>query len=123
MPNFNEQMEEHVSSVFLNDKHFAETVTWTPAGGSPVSILAIISEEATDPYFGDNEKTRNRTVKIHVATSDVASVKVHEDKATFHGVTWVAVRDENLQHGMRAITMHQQKVTKIQPDDRERERA
>lgn len=66
-------MAGHVAGTFLNTDHFAESVTYTPDGGSASSITALVdrggAEFLPEVHDGSTEIWR---ASIHVADSDVA---------------------------------------------------
>ena len=82
---FKEQLTTDLS-VFFNTDEFAETITYTPSGGSPVSIPAIINRDAPlqEPYIrGENTAIS----EIMVKTSDVSNPQ-YGDTFTFDSETW-----------------------------------
>lgn len=67
------RVEGDVSAVFLNTNDFAESVTYTPDGGSASSITALVFREPmmwTETATGSVELYR---ATIQVALSDVSS--------------------------------------------------
>ena len=71
-------------SVFFNTDEFAETITYTPSGGSPVEISAIPGDQNATlqdpPPAGD-------TMTIFVKASDVSDPG-YKDQFTINSETW-----------------------------------
>ena len=70
--------------IFFNTDEFAENITYTPAGGSPASVSAILGDENAaiqDPVpAGD-------TMRIYVKAGEVPSPN-YKDTFTIGGEVW-----------------------------------
>lgn len=73
-------------AVFLNSDEFGESITYTPHGGSPISIVALIDRDHPNPGRDDVRTDRQfpvNTVQLTIAkhaTLGVASVKERFDR-------------------------------------------
>lgn len=77
---FQSVMQNDFRTIMLDTDEFAETVVYTPSGGSPVSIAASIDRERALPGMNltggrpSGMKTR-RVIILNQATYGVTSVK------------------------------------------------
>jgi len=113
-------MAGHVTIVFLNTDHFAETVTYTPYGGSGSSIDAVVMRdpvEAQDALDGSWEAGGARVLVNEDDVSQPArgdTVTVTSPAATYIVNGWqhtegmwsltCVVQGEHRQHGSGALT-------------------
>lgn len=66
------------ANEFLSTDEFAESITYTPSGGSPKTIKAIVVRPQIDVLDQDRGRVLARQVEIQIAnnsTTGVASVK------------------------------------------------
>lgn len=66
-----EKMTADVSDVFLNQEHFAESVTGTDTDGEPITFLAIVERDAFVEQT-DDEGQRERHDAVLLCASSVA---------------------------------------------------
>lgn len=97
---FKTQLAADMSVVFLNSDEFAEDITYTPDGGAPVAIKAIVTRQGADPGSEDQGRILQNRAEILIAnhaTAGVTSVKKGADKVQFpprlggSDATWVVV--------------------------------
>lgn len=72
---FKTQVLADIESIYFNTSEFAETVTYTPKGGSAKSIICIWLKEDAEMLYEDG-KSRIRTVECRIkrdATTGIAS--------------------------------------------------
>lgn len=72
--------------VFLNDDEFAEEITYTPYGGTPRTIKAIVVRERLGTNPEDSGRTLRNECEIFIAnhaTSGVTSVDKGDDSVSF----------------------------------------
>lgn len=94
------QMQADLASVFYNTDDFAETVTYTPAGGAGISVVAIIDYGRDDEDGADD---LGQNAKIRIMVSSVATVtagdtitigantwEVHYARLSEDGLEWIA---------------------------------
>jgi hypothetical protein len=105
----NQLISEHVTTVFLNTDHFAETVTFHCPSG-PVEVTGII--EIDPPIRDDNGVTPTQyTGQIHIASIDVAKLsrdKVYPLKVTAQGYDWHVTDSGHDVHGMQIFGIARQ---------------
>lgn len=73
-------------SIFLNTDEFAETITYTPSGGSATSISAIVEKDDIfqEPYVRGPDTA---TCLVYVKASDVSTPQFG-DTFTIDSVVW-----------------------------------
>jgi hypothetical protein len=74
----------------LMDVH-GEAITYTPTGGGPASITAIVDRQGVTIEDDEHGRALVRVMAVHVATADVASPHP-DDECKIDSLTW-AVRD------------------------------
>lgn len=83
------QLSQDAISVFLNTDEFAEEVTYTPYGGTPSNIKAIIDRPRIRPAGLDAGGTLVNDIEIHIAnhaTYGVTSIKKGFDSVVLQRV-------------------------------------
>ncbi len=75
--------------VFFNTDEFADTITYTPADGDPVSISAVLGDQ--NATIQDPEPAGDSMV-IFVKASDVADPG-YRDQFTINSETWYLRRN------------------------------
>lgn len=97
---FKSQLDDDAVNVFLNSDEFAESITYTPSGGSPKTIKAVVSRERVDPDSQARGNVLINQAEIHIAkdsTYGVASVSKGADKVSFPAIiggsnsTWLVI--------------------------------
>ncbi len=81
---FKDQLASDASGVFLNTDEFAEPVTYTPKGGSPKVINAIVDRQRVSPDQNTDHAILNQ-IEITIAnsvTSGVATINKGGDKVS-----------------------------------------
>ena len=73
--------------TFLNAGECAEAVSYTPSGGSPKSILAVIDRSPINPGAADNGLTLTRECEIFIAkdATDGVLTVTKSDMVSFPG--------------------------------------
>lgn len=76
------------TAVFCNTSDFAETITYSPYGGSPRSIAAVVMREQAQEFAPDGGTTSLPVWQICVANDGAtgvgsAEINVGRDKLTF----------------------------------------
>ena len=103
MATFRMRMAAHKTSVFLNTGHFAETVSYTPAGGSASSITAVVVRHGADLEEVASGNVEVELADIHVDVSDVEMPargdRVETTEADDSTGTW-GVDSKRYQEGM-----------------------
>lgn len=105
------QLPEDARRAFLNNDEFGELVTYTPNGGSPKIIKAIVVRERLQADGPDQGRVLNRQAEIYVANhaaDGVTSVDKGNDTVSFpvfvegSDVSWKVVeilgKDEGMWH-------------------------
>lgn len=100
------QMNDDVSTVFLNTDDFAEAITYTADGESPTSINAVVErneDTALDAF--DTEHRQEQRISITVSTTDVSSFS-RDDTFTIDSDLWlVDGRSQPNEFGMMTIEL------------------
>lgn len=65
-----EQIAADVSSVFLSTNDLAKSVVYTPQGGSPKTIVAIIAEGQESEFYNGSEVHDYDTTEILISCVD-----------------------------------------------------
>jgi len=100
MTNFKTKLDEDVSDCFLNTDEFAETITYTPSGGTGKSIKAVVKRERLNTSNEDTGRVLLNQAEIFVANDSIAgvsSVSKGADKVSFPALsggsnaTWLVV--------------------------------
>jgi len=105
------QFPEDAKDAFLNSDEFAESITYTPNGGSPKVIKALVVRERLQADGPDQGRVLNRQAEIYIAndaTEGVTSVDKGNDTVSFpvfvegSAVPWKVVevlgKDEGMWH-------------------------
>ena len=105
----NQLISEHVTTVFLNTSHFAESVTFHCPSG-PVEVTGII--EIDPPIRDGNSVTPTQyTGQIHIASADVVKIsrdKMYPLKVTAQGYDWNVTDSGHDVHGMQVFGISRQ---------------
>lgn len=64
----------HVTSVFLNTSHYAESVTYTPVGGTGSAINAVVIHDALGYVEDDTGNLEAHRIRVYVDKDDVSSL-------------------------------------------------
>ncbi len=98
------QMQTDVSSVFLDTEEHAEAASYTPSGGVATDITIIVEREIYEqPQFGDDGKTRVKSLTFLCAVADYPTVTIHEDTITARGATFKVVAMLDSDSSMRRM--------------------
>ena len=105
------KLPEDAKAAFLNGDEFAESITYTPNGGSPKVIKALVVRERLQADGPDQGRVLNRQAEIYIAnhaTDGVTSVDKGNDTVLFpvfiegSAVSWRVVevlgKDEGMWH-------------------------
>jgi hypothetical protein len=108
---FKDGLSQDAGKVFLNSSEFAEDVVYTPKGGSPLAIKAVINRRRLDPAYEDTGRTLLNQAEIFIANdaaAGVISINKGGDTVSFAenlggaAVNWVVVdilsQDEGMWH-------------------------
>jgi len=97
---FKDNLASDVDKVFLNKDEFAEEVIYTPKGGSPKTIRAIIVRSRLDSGGEDAGRILRKQCEVYIAndaTNGVASIDKGDDKIQFPEIpggsnaTWIVL--------------------------------
>lgn len=97
---FKGNVASDVEKVILNKDEFAEDVVYTPKGGSPKTIRAIIVRGRLDSGAEDSGRTLRKQCEVHIANNvltGVTLVNKGSDTLQFSeviggsNVTWVVL--------------------------------
>jgi len=80
------KMQDDAKVAFLNSDEFAESVVYTPNGGSPKTINAIVVRERLESKGPDQNIALSRGCEILIANDAVAgvtSINKNNDKVSF----------------------------------------
>lgn len=103
------QMATDFSNVFLNSDEFAESVDWTPNGGSESTVTALVERDQAEPDNTDEGLEVHRWATVRFATSDVSGI-ARGDKLSFavesggSDVDWT-IASEPVNHGDGAVAV------------------
>jgi len=105
------KLPEDAKAAFLNSDEFAESITYTPNGGPPKVIKALVVRERLQADGPDQGRVLNRQAEIYIAsdaTQGVTSVDKGNDTVSFPvfvegpAVPWKVVevlgKDEGMWH-------------------------
>lgn len=71
MSEFRDQLDDDMTTVFLDTEEFAESVMWTPKGGSPVPIDALVRRERLTTRPTDGSVALSWPLTLTVKRDDV----------------------------------------------------
>ena len=106
---FKAQLSIDAAKVFLNSNEFAEEITYTPKGGSPKSIKAIIVRSQIDAADQGQSRIAHNQTELYIAndaTNGVTSVDKGDDEASFpkivggSNINWVVIDILGMDKGM-----------------------
>jgi len=83
-----ELVASDVSDVFLNANDFAETVTYTPTGGSARTILAVVILGQSGLKQDQTHFTSDSTISVYVSNDATTGIDNPQLKDT---ITWGGV--------------------------------
>ncbi len=89
MSAFKDQLTSDLD-VFFNTDEFAEAVTYTPSGGSAVSISAIVDRADGSRREGGLSSLQYEAM-IQVKASDLVARPKYRDKVTIDGIDYVVM--------------------------------
>jgi len=93
-------LSQDIINCFLNTDEFAEEIAYTPKGGSPKTIKALVNRRRIEPATEDSSRTLYKEVEIIIANDPVygvASVNKGQDEVSLPEVmggpviSWVVV--------------------------------
>ncbi len=105
------QMQDDVSTVFLNINDFAQEITYTPSGGVATTINAVVvrsEDTALIPF--DVEHSQEKRISIEVSTTDVVTMS-RSDTFTIDSLVWL-VEGSSQQDGVGMRTIE---LLRVQP--------
>lgn len=82
---FKDQINRTAKCAILDTGEFAETITFTPYGGSAKSIKAVVDRHDLNTIGVDQNLSLSRQCRVHVAndaTYGITSVNERQDKVT-----------------------------------------
>ena len=82
---FKDQLPQDAVNTFLNEDEFAEEITYTPSGGAPKVIKAVIVREGLEPSSENVSRSLRNQAEIYIAndeTNGIAAVNKTEDRIT-----------------------------------------
>lgn len=71
---FKQKLSEDAKNIFTNTDEFAETITYTPSGGSSKTIKASIFRDRLDAGNQDRNRTLTRQAEIMIANDSTYGV-------------------------------------------------
>ena len=80
------KLPEDAKAAFLNGDEFAESITYTPNGGSPKVIKALVVRERLQADGPDQGRVLNRQAEIYIAnhaTIPISAIKTPKVKILF----------------------------------------
>ena len=95
----------HVSTVFLNTEHFADTVRRYRNGDlkDGIDFVAVVS--VSDANISEH-LGRGTTVRASMVCAEAADVRA-TDKVRHNGIDYEVETVSNAEHGMKTVTMQQ----------------
>jgi len=94
------QMTTDLGAVFYNGDEHATEITYTPAAGSPSTILAIVNRGEGDEYKGADAYGVRCTMRLKA--SDVAQ-PARSDEVTIGTERWIVIGAEMGEDGLEWI--------------------
>lgn len=105
------RLPDDVKLLFINTGEFGESVTYTPSGGAPKVINAVVIRERLEPDGPDRGMSLSRGCEVYIANdtaAGISTVNKNNDKVSFPvesggtAVSWVVVEvlshDEGIWH-------------------------
>ena len=77
---FKDQLSQDSINTFLNTDEFAEEITYTPSGGPPKTIKAVVVREGLEPSSENASRSLRNQAEIYIANDDVNGVTVIDKK-------------------------------------------
>ena len=71
---FKDQLPQDAVNTFLNADEFAEEITYTPSGGAPKVIKAVIVREGLEPSSENVSRSLRNQAEIYIANDDTGGV-------------------------------------------------
>ncbi len=87
-------------STFYSTDDFAVDVTYTPSGGTPKTIPAIIDYGQGDQYQGSNSYGINATMQIQASGDDGIETVTNRDTVTIGTETWGVIGARKINDGL-----------------------
>ena len=102
---FKDNLATDVDKVFLNLDEFGENITYTPSGGDPKTIKAIVNRDAFEPEFQEDGRMYRREGVIFISTDSEKGIASpgYKDTVTFNSETWAIVSIRNDGMGMAEL--------------------
>lgn len=112
------QMADDAPAVFLNTDEFAETVTYTPSGGSGRSIKAIVELNVASIVTSQDGQTHADRATLYASRNASTGIPSpsHDDQFTISGNTWKVVDIPAQDDAMVALD-----IIKLAPHERSSE--
>ena len=67
-------LSQDIINCFLNTDEFAEAITYTPKGGTPKELKAIVNRRRIEPAAEDSSRSLYKEVEIIIANEPVCGV-------------------------------------------------
>ncbi len=110
---FNSSIESHVSNVFLNTSHFAESITFKDQRGhSAGSVTAIVFGEEYENRDVDGYVLRVRKLRLAIDEDDLSSLKVGY-RLTRGGETYTYKGESVVHDGMREFVFESDEAIQV----------
>ncbi len=71
---FKDNLKRDALNLFLNTNEFAETIQYTPKGGAPKTIKAVINRRRLNPGGEESGRTLQNQLEILIANDSVYGV-------------------------------------------------
>ena len=84
---FKDQMKNDAVNVFLNTGEFAENITYTPQGGSPKTIKAVVVLKTIEPTAGNTGRALHHQADVFIlndALKGIDAVDKKDDRLTLN---------------------------------------
>lgn len=83
------QLSIDTVKIYLNSDEFAESITYTPEGGGPKSIKAVIVRERLDPGSENVSRSLRNQAEVYIAndeTAGITSIDKKDDRVTLNDI-------------------------------------
>jgi hypothetical protein len=86
---FKDQLSQDSINTFLNTDEFAEEITYTPSGGAPKAVRAVVVREGLEPSSENMSRSLRKQAELYIANDDVSGVTAidkKDDRVTLNDV-------------------------------------
>lgn len=104
MSSFKDQLAADLEAVFYNDEDFAESVSYTPHGGTAKTVKKLVTygegDEAGQEWRVPDTYGVNATIQVMTFGEYGLATVTNQDKLQIEGRTWCVVGAHKINDGL-----------------------